>query len=87
MILMFGAVSLYSSMLLADLYRYPGPEEGRRNPTYMDCVRSFLGEHQYQILCLYLLLCDVILLDVIATLDCSAPCLRIGNFQFNWYVS
>ncbi|KAK9832765.1 hypothetical protein WJX84_012215 [Apatococcus fuscideae] len=46
MILMFGAVSLYSSMLLADLYRYPGPDEGKRNPTYMHCVRSFLGPHQ-----------------------------------------
>ena len=44
MITMFAVVSLYTSMLLSDVYRYPGPDEGKRNRTYMACVKSFLGK-------------------------------------------
>ncbi|KAK9802788.1 hypothetical protein WJX73_005185 [Symbiochloris irregularis] len=46
MIIMFAVVSMYASLLLSDAYRYPGPDTGRRNRTYMACVKSFLGPRQ-----------------------------------------
>lgn len=41
--LMFAAITLYCSYCLADCYRFPGPTEGRRQYSYPDAVRSFLG--------------------------------------------
>ncbi|MQL83391.1 hypothetical protein Taro_015891 [Colocasia esculenta] len=42
-LLFFSFVSYYSATLLGDCYRHPGPVEGRRNYTYTDAVRAFLG--------------------------------------------
>ncbi|XP_051124601.1 amino acid permease 6-like [Andrographis paniculata] len=38
----FAAITYFTSTLLADAYRFPGPVHGRRNYTYMDVVRAHL---------------------------------------------
>ncbi|KAL5783341.1 hypothetical protein ACOSP7_008370 [Xanthoceras sorbifolium] len=55
----FSAISLYTSGLLADCYR--APLSGKRNHTYMETVKTFLGGSQY-VACgfvQYILLCGV----------------------------
>lgn len=42
-ILAFPVITYYYAMLLCDCYRTPDPIKGRRNHTYMDAVRAFLG--------------------------------------------
>ncbi|CAH9065702.1 unnamed protein product [Cuscuta epithymum] len=42
-LLAFSFITYFTSTLLADCYRSPGPVEGKRNYTYMDVVRSHLG--------------------------------------------
>lgn len=42
---MFSFVIYYTSTLLADCYRSGDPVFGKRNYTYMDAVRSNLGNH------------------------------------------
>lgn len=42
-LLAFAFITYFTSTLLADCYRSPGPVDGRRNYTYMDVVRSHLG--------------------------------------------
>ncbi|CAH9121726.1 unnamed protein product [Cuscuta epithymum] len=39
----FSFITYFTSTLLADCYRFPGPAAGKRNYTYMDVVRSHLG--------------------------------------------
>ncbi|PHT50909.1 Amino acid permease 6 [Capsicum baccatum] len=39
----FSFITYFTSTLLADSYRSPGPISGKRNYTYMDVVRSHLG--------------------------------------------
>ncbi|KAJ8545353.1 hypothetical protein K7X08_017936 [Anisodus acutangulus] len=39
----FSFITYFTSTLLADCYRSPGPVSGERNYTYMDVVRSHLG--------------------------------------------
>ena len=39
----FAVITWYMALLLADCYRYPDPISGRRNYTYMDAVRAYLG--------------------------------------------
>ena len=41
---LFAAVTWYTTMMLADCYRYPDPNTGQRNYTYVDAVRTILGE-------------------------------------------
>lgn len=41
-IIIVGAVTLYTSNLLADCYRTPDPVTGKRN-TYMEAVKTILG--------------------------------------------
>ncbi|KAH0931294.1 hypothetical protein HID58_008411 [Brassica napus] len=48
--LLFSFVTLYSSTLLSDCYRTGDAVSGKRNYTYMDAVRSILGNHFIQIL-------------------------------------
>ncbi|XP_034674499.1 amino acid permease 2-like [Vitis riparia] len=43
-ILAFPVITYYYAALLCDCYRTPDPIKGRRNRTYMDAVRAFLGE-------------------------------------------
>jgi amino acid permease len=42
-LLLFAAVTYYTSCLLADCYRYPDPVTGKRNYTYMETVQANLG--------------------------------------------
>ncbi|ONK68324.1 uncharacterized protein A4U43_C05F10230 [Asparagus officinalis] len=43
-LVLFAFVTYYCSILLSDCYRSPDPIKGRRNYTYMDAIRAFLGE-------------------------------------------
>lgn len=45
-LLMFSMITLYTASLLADCYR--DPVSGKRNYTYMDTVKTFLGGSQYK---------------------------------------
>ncbi|KAL9255053.1 Amino acid permease 3-like protein [Drosera capensis] len=47
--IMFSAVTYFTSSLLADCYRSGDPVTGKRNYTYMDAVRSNLGGLQVKI--------------------------------------
>jgi amino acid permease len=42
-LILFSLVTLLTSILMADCYRYPDPIHGKRNPTYMDMVKAILG--------------------------------------------
>ncbi|KAJ8436924.1 hypothetical protein Cgig2_017349 [Carnegiea gigantea] len=58
-LVVFAIITYHAATLLIDCYRVGDPNRGRRNYTYMDAVRSFLGERkefwcglfQYSILC------------------------------------
>ncbi|CAA2958561.1 amino acid permease 6-like [Olea europaea var. sylvestris] len=45
----FSFITYFTSTLLADSYRSPGPVHGNRNYTYMDVVRSHLGGGKVQL--------------------------------------
>ncbi|CDP00979.1 unnamed protein product [Coffea canephora] len=45
----FSFITFFTSTMLADSYRSPGPITGRRNYTYMDVVRSHLGGYKVQL--------------------------------------
>ncbi|KAK6130787.1 hypothetical protein DH2020_035475 [Rehmannia glutinosa] len=45
----FSFITYFTSTLLADSYRCPGPLHGTRNYTYMDVVRSHLGGFKVQL--------------------------------------
>ncbi|KAK4484083.1 hypothetical protein RD792_011303 [Penstemon davidsonii] len=45
----FSFITFFTSTLLADTYRSPGPVHGNRNYTYMDVVRSHLGGVKVQL--------------------------------------
>lgn len=42
-ILTFSSVSIFTYSLVADCYRYPDPVTGKRNYTYMQAVKAYLG--------------------------------------------
>ncbi|KAK7293846.1 hypothetical protein RJT34_16723 [Clitoria ternatea] len=42
-ILAFSSISIFTYNLLADCYRYPDPVTGKRNYTYMQAVKAYLG--------------------------------------------
>lgn len=42
-LIIFSFVTYFTSAMLADCYRAPDPVTGKRNYTYMDVVRSYLG--------------------------------------------
>ncbi|GMI90627.1 amino acid permease 6 [Hibiscus trionum] len=45
----FSFITYFTSTLLADSYRAPDPVLGRRNYTYMDAVRAYLGGRKVQL--------------------------------------
>ncbi|KAL0325322.1 UNVERIFIED_CONTAM: Amino acid permease 6 [Sesamum radiatum] len=45
----FSFITYFTSTLLADTYRFPGPVHGTRNYTYMDVVRAHLGGYKVQL--------------------------------------
>ncbi|KAM1289535.1 hypothetical protein EV1_016691 [Malus domestica] len=40
--------SLYAATLLADCYRFPDPVTGKRNYSYMEAVKAYLGGTIYK---------------------------------------
>ncbi|XP_027330896.1 amino acid permease 1-like [Abrus precatorius] len=42
-ILAFSSISIFTYSLVADCYRYPDPVTGKRNYTYMQAVKAYLG--------------------------------------------
>ena len=42
-LVIFSFITYFTSTMLADCYRAPDPVTGKRNYTYMDVVRSYLG--------------------------------------------
>lgn len=46
-LLLFGIVTYFTSMMLADCYRHPDPVTGKRNYTYMDAVKANLGKQTF----------------------------------------
>ncbi|KAH7524834.1 hypothetical protein FEM48_Zijuj06G0161100 [Ziziphus jujuba var. spinosa] len=45
----FSFITYFTSCLLADCYRSPDPISGKRNYTYMDVVKSYLGGRKVQL--------------------------------------
>uniref|UniRef100_A0A2N9IRJ5 Amino acid transporter transmembrane domain-containing protein n=1 Tax=Fagus sylvatica TaxID=28930 RepID=A0A2N9IRJ5_FAGSY len=45
----FSFITFFTSTLLADCYRAPDPITGKRNYTYMDVVRAYLGGRKVQL--------------------------------------
>ncbi|XP_078442375.1 amino acid permease 6-like [Wolffia australiana] len=45
-LLIFSAITWYTSTLLADCYRHPDPVTGKRNYTYTEAVRANLGGYK-----------------------------------------
>ncbi|RWR90352.1 amino acid permease 8-like protein [Cinnamomum micranthum f. kanehirae] len=48
-LVVFALFTYYTAIILSDCYRTPGPTEGRRNYTYMDAVKSFLGPREVKL--------------------------------------
>ncbi|WJX21126.1 Amino acid permease 6 [Trifolium repens] len=48
-LILFSLITLLTSFLLADCYRYPDPIHGIRNHTYMEMVKNILGGVQYKL--------------------------------------
>lgn len=46
-LLFFALVTYYTSIMLAECYRFPDPVTGQRNYTYMDAVKSHLGTFSF----------------------------------------
>jgi len=42
-ILIFSCISVFTYSLVADCYRYPDPVNGKRNYSYMQAVKVYLG--------------------------------------------
>ncbi|KAL0748198.1 hypothetical protein Bca101_030200 [Brassica carinata] len=48
-LIIFSFITYFTSTMLADCYRAPDPLTGKRNYTYMDVVRSYLGGKKVQL--------------------------------------
>ncbi|CDY44564.1 hypothetical protein HID58_002493 [Brassica napus] len=48
-LVIFSFITYFTSTMLADCYRAPDPVTGKRNYTYMDVVRSYLGGRKVQL--------------------------------------
>ncbi|KAJ7958837.1 Amino acid permease [Quillaja saponaria] len=48
-VVIFACITLYTSNLLADCYRFPDSVTGKRNYTYMEAVKTILGGKMYVI--------------------------------------
>lgn len=42
-ILIFSSISIFTYSLVSDCYRFPDPINGKRNYTYMQAVKAYLG--------------------------------------------
>ncbi|XP_010553668.1 PREDICTED: amino acid permease 1-like [Tarenaya hassleriana] len=48
-LMIFSVITYFTSTMLADCYRSPDPVTGKRNYTYMEVVRSYLGGRKVQL--------------------------------------
>ncbi|GAB4852444.1 Amino acid permease 6 [Ancistrocladus abbreviatus] len=48
-LIIFSFITYFTSTMLADCYRAPDPVTGKRNYTYMDAVRAYLGGRKVQL--------------------------------------
>ncbi|CAK8570206.1 unnamed protein product [Lathyrus sativus] len=48
-VLLFASIALFTYNLVADCYRFPDPVTGKRNYTYMQAVKVYLGGRMYVI--------------------------------------
>ncbi|KAK7357569.1 hypothetical protein VNO80_16860 [Phaseolus coccineus] len=48
-LILFSLITLYTSFLLCNCYRYPDSVHGKRNITYMNMVKTILGGRQYHL--------------------------------------
>ncbi|XP_058724663.1 amino acid permease 1-like isoform X1 [Vicia villosa] len=48
-VLLFASISLFTYNLVADCYRFPDPVNGKRNYTYMQAVKVYLGGRMHLI--------------------------------------
>ncbi|XP_024020940.1 amino acid permease 8 [Morus notabilis] len=48
-LILFSMITLYTSSLLTNFYRFPEPNSGKRNYTYMQAVESYLGGFKYKL--------------------------------------
>lgn len=53
----FSFITYFTSTMLADCYRSPDPVTGKRNYTYMEVVRSYLGPFLNYLIFLFIILC------------------------------
>ena len=76
--LAFSAISIFTYNLVADCYRFPDPVTGKRNYTYMQAVKAYLG-----ILHLSLLIIMVVkfLVRVLLLISCQINIYREINNQ------
>ncbi|XP_058773906.1 amino acid permease 6-like [Vicia villosa] len=47
-LILFPLITLFTSIILTNCYRYPDPVHGSRNPTYMKMAKRILGGIQYK---------------------------------------
>jgi amino acid permease len=50
-LLLFAAITYYTSCLLTDCYRFGDPVTGKRNYTYTEAVESYLGTKLVLVTC------------------------------------
>lgn len=48
-LILFALITVYTSLLLTNFYRFPEPDRGRRNYTYMQAVETYLGGFKYKL--------------------------------------
>lgn len=46
-LILFSFITLFTSFLLTDCYRFPDPVHGSRNHTYRETVKNILGNYTY----------------------------------------
>ncbi|KAF5748277.1 putative amino acid transporter [Tripterygium wilfordii] len=77
-LLIFAGITLYTSALLADCYRYPDPVTGKRNYTYMEVVKAHLGGRMHM-LCGLVQYVTLSLFAVSYTITTSTSMVAIGK--------
>ncbi|QHO56510.1 Amino acid permease [Arachis hypogaea] len=82
-LLLFAIVTYISSFLLSDCYRTPDPVSGKRNYSYMDAVRVYLGSKRTYLVGFlqYLTLYGTCIAYVITTASCIRAILKSNCYH------
>ncbi|KAL1347526.1 hypothetical protein HN51_023594 [Arachis hypogaea] len=82
-LLLFAIVTYISSFLLSDCYRTPDPVSGKRNYSYMDAVRVYLGSKRTYLagFLQYLTLYGTCIAYVITTASCIRAILKSNCYH------